>query len=108
MSINKDLITYYNKNKKTHIRIDDIIGIIYGPKTYTFQNVKKCKPWLTLSFILRNRTYDFQMNKYMDILLIRNFIKKINTCKRVNIFNKYDCVCLLFRWELPIKFLISF
>ena len=44
LSINKDLITYYNKNKKTHIRIDDIIGIIYGPKTYTFKNVKKCKP----------------------------------------------------------------
>ena len=78
ISINKHQISYYNKSKKKDINMSDIIGFVYGPKTYTFKKVKKCKPWLTFSVILQDRTYDFQMNKYIDIILIRNFIKKHN------------------------------
>lgn len=76
LSINRNTITYYNRSKKTHININNIIGISYGPKTHTFTLVKKCKPWLTMSFILKNRTYDFQVEKFMNIITIRNIIKK--------------------------------
>lgn len=78
ISINSNIITYYSKNKKKHIKINKIIGLVYGPKTHTFINVKQCKPWLTISCILPDRTYDFQLDRFMNVLVMRNFIKKHN------------------------------
>ena len=76
ITIDNNSFIYNNGFKRTNIDIKDIIAIMYGPQTITFKNVTKCKPWLVCSFILANRTYDFEFKRFIDIMGIQYMFKK--------------------------------
>lgn len=78
ITIDNNSFIYSNGFKRTNIPIHNIIAIMYGPQTTTFKNVTKCKPWLVCSFILENRTYDFEFKRFMDIMAIQYMFKKNN------------------------------
>ena len=78
ITIDDNNFTYSNGFKRTTIQLKNIIGLSYGPRTTTFNNVNKCKPWLICSFILRNRTYDFEFKRFMDIMSLQYILKKYN------------------------------
>ena len=44
----------------TTINLANVRGATYGPRTTTFEKVRECIPWLVLSLITADRTYDFE------------------------------------------------
>lgn len=74
-SENESCIRYIKKSKIS-ASIDNIIGVTFGSQTTTFMNVKKCKPWLCLSFILLSRTYDFEFLSYADLHRFCNLLSE--------------------------------
>ena len=63
----------YNKSLK------NIIGIILGPLTYTWQNVTPItKPYLCVSFVSHERTYDFKLDSVGDLKLLLMLTKNVN------------------------------
>lgn len=80
LKTNPELKIYYKSriNIFKKIDIENLIGIIYGPRTITFSNVKECIPQLCLSLVLRNRTYDLEFNNLEEI---------INLCEKLRNYN---------------------
>ena len=68
--IKDDEIFYKSKNKFKPIN-DNINGFIIGSLTTTFAKLSPLnyKPWKCISIICRNRTYDFEFEKYNDLSL---------------------------------------
>ena len=59
---------YYKDKRGRWINMENIIGIVLGSRTTTFENVSDCNPWLCISIIKLTRTYDFQFNKYFELI----------------------------------------
>lgn len=67
---------YYNKyGHKKHIQ--NVIGLIYGTHTTTYNNVKECIPWLCCSLLLQTRTYDLQFSKYYELIWFMYYMEYI-------------------------------
>jgi len=60
-------ISYINKKGKKK-PITNIIGIVYGTRSSTYELVDVCIPWLSISIILYRRTYDFQFNHHYELI----------------------------------------
>ena len=52
------------------IKIENLVGIIYGTRGSTFSLVKNCIPWRCITFITRTCSYDFELNDFNNILAI--------------------------------------
>lgn len=62
---------FYKANNKFKPILGNIVGIIIGSSTTTFSKMQPSEynPWKCLSIICRNRTYDFEFEKYNDVSL---------------------------------------
>ena len=67
----------YVKRNGNKVAITNIIGIVYGTQTTTFNNVKDCNPWLCVSLIKLDRTYDFQFDHYYELIWFLYKTKRI-------------------------------
>ena len=84
-------LNYYKE-----IELDSILGVIYGPRTITFSNVKECIPHLCLSLILRHRTYDLEFNNLEEIIELYDKLKKYNS--NIKITDNNDILILKYNW----------
>jgi len=59
---------YYTGKRGKSKKIANILGIVFGTRATTFAHVKECKPWLCISIIRPDRTFDFQFNHYYELI----------------------------------------
>ena len=65
----RKLVSFYYKSRNgKQKQITNMIGIIYGTRTTTFKNVNDCAPWLCISVIKIDRTYDFQFKQHYELI----------------------------------------
>lgn len=67
INIKDDRIIYRGNLTSSIIHYDKIKGIAYGPRTITFNMVRECIPWLILSIITEDRTYDFEFKTMQNL-----------------------------------------
>jgi len=80
MGLTSKTVKYYKNiwKNSSSVDIDQIRGVAYGPRTSTFNMVKECIPWLIVSIITPDRTYDFEfktlhgLKRFISILLSIN------------------------------------
>ena len=58
---------YYINGRQKYVAIKNILGITIGPLTYTWKKACVNKPFLCISFILLERTYDFILESIRDL-----------------------------------------
>jgi len=76
VSLDEDVLTYSKSRSVFNqvVPLRHVRGVVYGPRTTVFSLVKSCTPWLVLSFITSDRTYDFEfrtmgeLTECLDIL----------------------------------------
>ena len=79
ISIKNDDVTYHGMWNTTAIDTDKIRGISYGPRTITFNMIKECTPWLIVSIITEDRTYDFE---FKTLHYLKRFISAMHAINR--------------------------
>jgi hypothetical protein len=62
----------------TVININSVKGVTYGPRTTTFNMVKECIPWLIISIITANRTYDLEFKTLNSLKHFISFLVAFN------------------------------
>ena len=61
-------IFYISKSGHKKCLYKNIIGVSYGTRSTTYANVDDCIPWLCVSLVRRDRTYDFQFNHHYELI----------------------------------------
>lgn len=103
------------ENTLSEIKVDELVSILYGARSSTYNYVKKCIPWRCISFITKTSTYDFEIGDFNNILaiirlfshyenikiplikhilkfknwLIKNYKHDINNVNYMYLYNKY-------------------
>ena len=65
---NKYMYIHYSKKYNKPKLIDNIIGIIFGTRTRTYKKIIQCKPWLCISIVREDRTYDFEFKLFGELI----------------------------------------
>lgn len=77
---------YYENSCKNKKKINNIVGIIYGPVTTRFIKENKIKnPYLCLSIIRQDRTYDFLFESINDLKIFLSRTKTFINSRNVGI-----------------------
>ena len=82
--IRDNVIAYRGSWTSNKIDISKIRGIAYGPRTITFNMVKECIPWLIVSIITEDRTYDFEFKTLHNLKRFISAMHLVNS-KRENV-----------------------
>jgi hypothetical protein len=66
---NRQLVSIHYKSRNGKQKpITNMIGIIYGTRTTTFEHIDYCIPWLCISMVRHDRTYDFQFKHHYQLI----------------------------------------
>jgi hypothetical protein len=79
IDIKDNVIAYRGTWTSNAVDINEIRGIAYGPRTITFNMVKECIPWLIVSIITADRTYDFE---FKTLHSLKRFISAMHLVNR--------------------------
>jgi len=65
----RQLVSIYYKSRNGKQKpIANMMGMIYGTRTTTYENVDDCIPWLCISIVRHDRTYDFQFKHHYQLI----------------------------------------